>query len=184
MLSRVVLLLPLSIFVVNCSRSKPLPVLGEIPRFELLNQQGKKFDRSALDGKVWVADFIYTNCEGPCPRMSSRMRAIQAATDSSVKLVSFSVDPGRDTPAALAEYGKKFGAEDGRWTFLTGDTDTLNMLDRDAFKLGSITAGLDHSTRFVLIDRKARIRGYYGLMEGDPVSRITKDAAQLEKESG
>ncbi len=168
------------ILLAGCARQKPLPVFGEIPHFELLNQQGRKFDRSALDGHVWVADFIFTNCESSCPRMSSKMHSLQGATDTGVKLVSFTVDPERDTPQALAEYGKKYSADDARWTFLTGDTNTLNRLDHDAFMLGNLS--MDHSTRFVLVDKKGRIRGYYGLFDGDPVSRLAKDAARLETE--
>jgi len=166
----------------GCSH-KPLPILGEIPQFQLLDQQGQKFQRSALDGHVWIADFIYTNCEGPCPRMSSRMHAIQKATKAGVKLVSFSVDPARDTPQALSEYGKKFGADSTRWTFLTGDAAMLDILDHDAFKLGNVGAGLDHSTRFVLVDKKGCIRGYYSLAESDTVSRVAKDADRLEAET-
>jgi len=170
-----------ALLLTGCAE-KPLRVLGEVPAFELTNQQGHKFDRSALDGHVWVADFIFTNCQGPCPRMSSHMRALQNTTDPRVRLVSFTVDPDNDTPPVLEAYGKRFGADDSRWAFLTGDKATLNMLDQDAFKLGTIGAGMDHSTRFVLIDKKARIRGYYGIAEGDPVAKIAKDAARLEKE--
>lgn len=173
----------LSILGVGGCSHKPLPILGEIPRFQLLDQQGQTFDRSALDGHVWIADFIYTNCEGPCPRMSSRMHAIQKATAAGVKLVSFSVDPARDTPQALAEYGRKFAADNARWTFLTGNAATLDMLDHDAFKLGSVGAGLDHSTRFVLVDKKGRIRGYYSLGDSDTVSHVAKDADRLEAET-
>lgn len=169
----------IAIFLAACSREKPLPVFSGIPAFELTSQQGKPFARTALDGHVWVADFIFTHCEGPCPRMTSHMHVLQGKTGGDVKLVSFSVDPTRDTPAVLEEYGKKFGADDTRWTFLTGDAKTLSDLDRDAFKLG-IT--MDHSTRFVLIDKKQRIRGYYGITDGDPVARIARDAARLEKE--
>jgi protein SCO1/2 len=167
----------------GCATQKPLPVLGEIPPFELLNQQGHKFDRSTLDGHVWVADFIYTNCEGPCPRMSSRMHSIQKATSPGIELVSFSVDPERDTPQALAAYGKKFAADDARWNFLTGDAKILDMLDHDAFKLGNLNAAMDHSTRFVLVDKKGRIRGYYSLGDDNTVSRVAKDAARLEAET-
>lgn len=163
-----------------CGRPKPLPVFGEVPQFELTNQQGRKFDRASLQGHVWIADFIFTNCESSCPRMSSKMHSIQKATDSNVRLVSFTVDPARDTPPALEAYGKKYSADESRWTFLTGDPATLNMLDRDAFKLG--TLNMDHSTRFVLIDKQGRIRGYYGLFDGDPVARLKKDAARLETE--
>jgi len=165
----------------GCSH-KPLPVLGDVPPLELTNQRGQPFRRAALDGHVWVADFIYTNCQGPCPRMSSRMHAMQNATGADVRLVSFTVDPDRDTPPVLEAYGRRFGADDARWALLTGSKDTLNALDRDAFKLGTIGAEMDHSTRFVLVDRKGRIRGYYGIAEGDPVQKIAQDAARLEKE--
>ncbi len=172
----------LGLLLASCGSPKPLAVLGEVPPFELTNQQGHQFGRSALDGHVWVADFIFTNCQGPCPRMSSHMRALQNATDPAVRLISFTVDPDNDTPPVLEAYGKRFGADDARWSFLTGDKNTLNTLDQDAFKLGTIGAGLDHSTRFVLVDKKGRIRGYYGIAEGDPVAKISKDAARLEKE--
>jgi protein SCO1/2 len=171
-----------TILLAGCAREKPLPVYGEIPQFELLNQQGQRFDRASLDGHVWVADFIFTNCESSCPRMSSKMHTIQGATGPKVRLVSFSVDPERDTPAALEEYGKKYSADEKRWTFLTGSSATLEMLDHDAFKLGSLS--MDHSTRFVLVDKKGRVRGYYGLFDGDPVARIAKDAARLENDQG
>jgi len=163
----------------SCSR-KPLPVFGEVPKFELTNQQGQKFERASLDGHVWIADFIFTNCESSCPRMSAKMHTIQGETDAGVKLVSFSVDPARDTPPALAEYAKKYQADQSRWTFLTGSPATLEMLDHDAFKLGSLS--MDHSTRFVLIDKAGRVRGYYGLFEDGGVAKLEKDAARLEKE--
>ncbi len=164
----------------GCARDKPLQNFGAIPAFQLTNQQGKPFDRSDLDGHVWVADFVFTNCQGPCPRMSSHMRSLQNSTGPSVKLVSFTVDPDNDTPPVLAAYAQRFGADASRWSFLTGDKTTLNMLDQDAFKLGTIGAGMDHSTRFVLVDKKGRIRGYYGIAEGDPVAKIARDAARLE----
>lgn len=161
---------------------KPLKVYGEVPAFELIDQRGKAFGSAALSGHVWVADFVFTNCEASCPRMSSRMRALQKATDPSVHLVSFTVDPDRDTTPALAAYAEKFSADPARWSFLTGGKDVLNMLDRDAFKLGTVGTEIEHSTRFALVDRRGRIRGYYGIAEGDPVEKISHDAKQLEKE--
>ncbi|MEP6715093.1 MAG: SCO family protein [Terriglobia bacterium] len=168
------------ILLTGCARDKPLQVLGSVPAFQLTNQQGQVFSSSALEGHVWVADFIFTNCQGPCPRMSSHMRALQNKTDAAIQLVSFTVDPDRDTPPVLTAYAKQFGADASRWSFLTGDKATLNTLDRDAFKLGNLGAEMDHSTRFVLVDKKGQIRGYYGIAEGDPVAKIAHDAARLE----
>jgi protein SCO1/2 len=176
------LLLAGCLFLSGCAKQKPLEVFGEVPPFQLTNQQGLAFDRSALDGHVWIADFIFTTCQASCPRMSARMRALEKSADPAVRFVSFTVDPDSDTPPVLAAYAKRFEADDARWAFLTGDKTTLNMLDRDAFKLSSIGVDMDHSTRFVLIDKRARIRGYYGITDDDSMAKISKDAARLEKE--
>lgn len=165
-----------------CSRTpKELPVLGEVAPFHLTSQAGQDFDSASLRGHVWVADFIFTNCEGPCPRMSAYMRALQKATGDlpELKMVSFTVDPQRDTPPVLTEYGKNYSAESGRWFFLTGDPKILNSLDRDSFQLGTVGAAMDHSTRFVLVDAAGKIRGYYGIATGDPVPELAADARRL-----
>jgi protein SCO1/2 len=175
-------LLTICLLLTACSQ-KPLPTFGEIPPFQLTDHLGRPFSSSALAGHVWVADFVFTNCEGPCPRMSSHMRALQGKTDAAVKLISFTVDPARDTPAALAEYAKKFSNDSNRWLLLTGEVATLNMLDQDAFKLGTVGGPIEHSTRFALVDKKGQIRGYYGISDGNPVDKIARDAARLEKET-
>jgi cytochrome oxidase Cu insertion factor (SCO1/SenC/PrrC family) len=162
---------------------KPLKVFGDVPPFQLIDQTGHAFDSSALKGHVWVADFVFTNCEASCPRMSAKMKALQKATDPSVKLISFTVDPDRDTPAALAAYAKRYDADAARWSFLTGAKEALNALDFYAFRLGSIGTDIEHSTRFALVDRQGRIRGYYGIAEGNPVDKIARDAQRLEKEA-
>jgi cytochrome oxidase Cu insertion factor (SCO1/SenC/PrrC family) len=164
------------------SCQKPLKIFGDVPRFQLIDQRGQRFDSSVLNGHVWVADFVFTNCEASCPRMSAKMRALMQATDPSIRLISFTVDPDRDTPQALAAYARRYNADPTRWSFLTGPKDALNAIDQDAFKLGSIGTDIEHSTRFALVDRKGRIRGYYGIAEGNPVDKIAHDAARLEKE--
>lgn len=166
----------------GCAPRKPLQMLGEVPDFQLLDQDGRDFKGASLNGRVWVADFVFTTCQGPCPRMSSHMRQIQDATDPNVQLVSFSVDPENDTPAALSAYAKGFGADPARWHFLTGDKALLGSLGKDTFRLNGVGEGVDHSTRFVLIDAKGRIRGYYSLSDGGVVSKIAADAAALKKE--
>jgi protein SCO1/2 len=167
-----------------CAHKQPLPVLGEVPEFQLVSQSGQPFDRKSLDGKLWVADFFFTTCTGPCPRMSAQMRAVQnrVADLPDVRLVSFSVDPVHDTPAALAEYARRFQAQPGRWFFLTGEPARLHHLGRDAFKLNDVDGSLVHSTRFVLMDRHSRIRGYYRSTDDDFLKRLVEDIRQLHSE--
>jgi protein SCO1/2 len=168
----------------GCAARPELPVYGQIPAFQLIDQTGRSFDRTALDGRIWVADFIFTTCTGPCPRMSSLMRQVQSAAAGvpNVRLVSFSVDPERDTPPVLAQYAQRYRAEEGRWFFLTGARQTLDALDRDAFKLGNVDGSLNHSTRFVLVDRRGRIRGYYGTSDESPVTAVLRDIKRLAAE--
>jgi protein SCO1/2 len=159
----------------GCAGPKPLPVFGWVPPFQLIAQTGQAFDSQSLDGHIWVADFIYTTCNGPCLMMSSRMRRVQMATD--VSLVSFTVDPQHDTAPVLAAYAKHFTADPARWHFLTGDPSRLHELGLGAFKLNSVDGNLTHSTRFVLVDAARRIRGYYL-----DTPQLLRDIRQLERE--
>jgi protein SCO1/2 len=160
----------------GCRRAPDLPVFGSISDFTLTSQDGHEFNSRTLAGKVWVADFFFTSCMGPCPRMGSQMRKIELATKRypNVRLVSFTVDPAHDTPTILAAYSKHFQAEPERWLFLTGAAQTLNRLCRQDFKLGNVDGSLMHSTRFVLVDSQTRIRGYYDTSPPDGHSAIDR----------
>jgi protein SCO1 len=177
----------LAIALVSCSQSRSsLQVYYDVPQFQLTAQDGQAFDSKVLAGKIWVADFIYTTCPGPCPRMTSQMRQVQDAIEKmpDVKLVSFTVDPARDTPAVLAGYAKEHGASAEHWYFLTGAPAALQTLDRDVFKLGNLDASLEHSTRFVLVDRQSRIRGYYETSEAGNIPKLIGDIFALAREKG
>jgi len=164
--------------------SNALPVYFDVPRFQLTAQSGEPFNSSVLAGKIWVADFIYTTCPGPCPRMTSQMREVQDAVEQipDVRLVSFTVDPERDTPRVLAEYARAHRASADRWYFLTGTPAALQTLDRDVFKLGDLNPSLEHSTRFVLVDRRSRIRGYFETSEPGAVAKVIESVRTLARE--
>jgi protein SCO1/2 len=170
--------------VTACSRAPKLDVYGNVPRFALTSQDGRPFDSSVLAGKIWVADFIYTTCPGPCPRMTSQMHEVQNAVSDlpDVRIVSFTIDPKTDTPPVLADYAKEHGASAGIWYFLTGPVPTLQMLDRDAFKLGNVDATLEHSTRFVLVDRAGQIRAYYDTSQPEAIKKVISDVRALARE--
>ncbi len=163
--------------------SRELPHIGIVPAFQLVDQNGESYGSQQLLGKIWIADFIYSTCPGPCPLISSRMGDLQKPLrDTDVKLVSFSVDPQHDTPAVLREYAAKLDAQPGRWHFLTGDKNTIYRLSREGFKLATAEGGAEgpiHSTRLVLIDRSGMIRGYYDATDADAVTRLLADTSHL-----
>jgi protein SCO1/2 len=182
---KLVVLSALIFSLTACIRhTSSLPVYYDVPAFDLIAQNGQPFHSAVLSGKIWVADFIYTTCPGPCPRMTSQMHEVQNAIGKmpDVKLVSFTVDPARDTPLVLADYAKIHGASSEHWYFLTGPEATLQRLDRDVFKLGNLDTSMQHSTRFVLIDRQSRIRGYYDTSESRSIPGLIDDIYALARE--
>jgi protein SCO1 len=169
----------------SCVKPAPLPEIGYVPEFTLVSDTGAPFDSHALDGHIWVADFIYTNCDGPCPMMSTHMRRLQDQTAvefPDVRFVSFTVDPTRDTPEALAAYAKRYKRDASRWFFLTGETAKLNEVSLNAFKLNSVDGSMSHSTRFALVDRSRHIRGYYVTGEDGFMPKLMHDIRQLERD--
>src|SRR5256884_4925610 len=182
------LLLWLRQLEVKALRQRTVSSYGTVPSFQLTNQNGQPFGSVQLAGKIWIADFIYTTCPGPCPMISSRMSELQKPLEKTdVHLVSFSVDPEKDTPAVLRSYAERLQAEPGRWDFLTGAQSAIFKLSHDGFQLagsdGSDAQGIPvHSTRMVLVDRRGEIRGYYDATEADAVTKLLADTNHLLRE--
>src|SRR5258707_1484705 len=182
------LLLWLRQLEVNALRQRTVSSYGTVPEFVLLNQDGKNFGSAQLRGKIWIADFIYTTCPGPCPMISSRMSELQKPLEKTdVHLVSFSVDPEKDTPQVLRGYADKLQADPARWDFVTGPKSAIYKLSHDGFKLavsdGSGEQGVPvHSTRMVLVDRHGDIRGYYDSTEADAITKLVADTSHLLRE--
>ena len=153
-----------------------------------MNQDAQPFGSAQLRGKIWIADFIFTSCPGPCPIISTRMSELQKPLEKTdVHLVSFTVDPEKDTPEVLREYAGKLQAQPARWDFLTGPRARIYSLSHDGFKLGVAedddgTGTPVHSTRAVLVDRRGAIRGYYDLLEADAVTKLLADTNHLLRE--
>lgn len=167
------------------------PVYGKVPYFLLTDQRSERLGSADLKGKLWIANFIFTRCAGPCPLMSAHMRSLQEDFESTedVHLVSFSVDPDYDTPPVLSEYALRFRANPEKWAFLTGDKTEIFDLSQHAFHLGasdvpeedrkSVGQSVMHSQKFILVDRAGRIRGYYDSTQAEQLKKLKLDARSL-----
>ena len=170
-----------------CAKREPLPVLGSVPAFELTNQAGAPYSSKTLDGKVWVANFVFTRCPTICPLFTAKMASIQKKTGNELNLVSFTVDPEFDTAEKLGEYATKFHATP-RWTFLTGERAKIEavvvkgMMQAMVKGDGSLMS-IGHGSYFVLVDRKQAIRGFYRFSDEGSVVRVLRDAAALTAET-
>jgi protein SCO1/2 len=152
---------------------EPPPVMGEIPAFSLVDQDGNPFGSEDLSGSVYVANFFFTSCSTICPPM---MRAVAGLRDryrdegiEGVRLVSITVDPETDTAERLADYAARYSAEPPRWTLLTGDPEEIRRVAVEGFRtaMGDRVEVADgffdiaHSGKLVLVDGQGRVRGYY-----------------------
>ncbi|MEK7755650.1 MAG: SCO family protein, partial [Planctomycetota bacterium] len=138
----------------------PLLIGPTVPEFSLIGADGRTITKSDLSGRVWLADFVFTRCSGPCPTLSARMQSLQSALADhpEVKLVTFTLDPKNDTPSVMADYAKRFHADPNRWWFLTGDDEAaMHNLVEKGLKQTVIPAKDDrpiiHSVYIIVIDK-------------------------------
>lgn len=168
------------------------PRFGRLPAFTLRDHAGQPVTLGGLKGKIWVADFIFTHCAGACPAMTARMARLEREVPDEVAFVSFTVDPGQDTPEVLARYAAAF-KPGPRWLFVTGPQKGLYALSTDGFKLAAMEvppeeskAGGDgpflHSSKFVLVDRGGEIRGYYDSTDEDEMLKLEADIGRIQNE--
>lgn len=170
-------------------RNPPLPVIGTVPDFSLVSSERETIERNDLLGHPWVVDLMFTSCAGVCPRMTTEMARLESGAGDipEAKFVSISVDPERDTPEVLAAYAKKLGVGSERWFFLTGSQEEVHALASAGLYLPTEQGDPDqgqeaviHSSRFVLIDREGRIRGYYDSRDTDALLRLRTDLRRVD----
>lgn len=184
-----------------------LGMYGDVPDFALAERSGRTITRADLLSLVWLANFIYTQCE-TCPLQSAVVARLQAefAGARDLRFVSITVDPERDTVAVLARYAERYGADPLRWWFLTGDKRAIYRLAKEGFRLGVVdpapSAGLHrwlapapafatrgsrglvmHSSRLVLVDRQARIRAYHLPNDERSLGRLRRNLHALVREA-
>jgi protein SCO1 len=165
------------------------PLDYPVNEFKAVTQENEPFEKKNLDGKIWVADFIFTNCADVCPPMTANMTKLQKMVDEeelkNVEFVSFSVDPTVDTPEKLTEYAKNFGLKDDNWTFLTGySQEFIETYARETFKtLGKKPQEGDqviHQTYFFLVGPDEKVKKIYDGYQEVPYDEMISDIKALQ----
>ncbi|KSU62648.1 cysteine ABC transporter ATP-binding protein [[Bacillus] enclensis] len=187
-----VVMAAVGILLAGCSNSDfQAETNYEIADFNYTNQQNEKVSLKDLEGKVWIADFIFTNCETVCPPMTFNLTKLQKelkkAGVEDYKIVSFSVDPENDTPQALKEYISGYEADSGKWELLTGyKFEEIKDFAEHSFK--TIVAKdpnsdqVIHQTSFFLVNQEGVVVKNYSGNSDVPYDEITSDMKTLIKE--
>ena len=157
----------------------------QIPPFQFTNQEGKNFGTEQLQNKMWVANFIFTRCPGPCLQMTKKMAELQKklGANSPIQLVSFTVDPDYDQAPVMKAYGQSNGANWNQWTFVTGSRAEMHGFIEKGFKLSVAEATPEeepdsgpfiHSTMFVVVGPDGKTLGYIDGADPDFILRMEK----------
>jgi cytochrome oxidase Cu insertion factor (SCO1/SenC/PrrC family) len=162
------------------------PAAG-IADFAFTDRSGETITKNDLLGKPWVTGFVFTACAGPCPRVSLAMQTIQKRYDDQpVNLVTFTVDPKRDTPEVLAKYADFYEADPEQWFFLTGDRDELYGLINGSFLMPvkedeNPEPGFEiiHTTNLCLVDATGRVVGKYNSVKDADMALLRRDLDRL-----
>jgi protein SCO1/2 len=179
-----------------------LPVFGEkkasgmdttyhtIRPFFFKNQYNEPVTESTTKNKIYVADFFFATCQSICPEMSTQLVQVQEAfkNDSSVLILSHTVNPMHDTVEVLNGYAQSYGAIKGKWHFLTGNKKDIYALAKDSYLVNALEddgtpEGFLHSELFMLIDTYGRIRGTYDGTDPVAVRKLIADIKLLKKET-
>jgi protein SCO1/2 len=171
-----------------CSSKIPDPLNWKLDEFTYTDQQNEPFGLSDLKGKVWIADFIFTNCETVCPPMTANMAKLQKemkAEGLEVDFVSFSVDPENDTPEVLTEYMKTYDADLSDWHLLTGyEQEQIEQFALKQFKtivqMPKQSDQVIHGTDFYLVDQEGKVMKTYSGVSDTPYDEIIKHVKALQ----
>lgn len=150
--------------------------------FTLTSQLGTSVTGRDLRGRIHVASFMFTRCTAICPALVRQLKRVQG---EDVRLVSYSVTPDLDTPAALAAYGAREGIDPARWLLLTGDRETTFRLARDFYfaddrRVEPSSGGFLHTEKVLLVDEQGRLRGVYNGTVPFDVERLLTDIRSLQ----
>ena len=150
----------------------------DVGEFVFTTQKGKKFSSTSLKGKIWVGSIFYATCPGTCRIQNTRVAELQNEFgEKGVEFVSITCDPDKDTPSALNDYSKMFGAQADKWHFLTGDFELARKIGEKKF--GITVLPQTHSDRLVLFGKDGAMAGRYRSLEPEQFTRLKEEIRKL-----
>lgn len=176
---------------IDTSKSR-LPVLSDVKPFEFERQDGKHITEKSTEGKVYVAEFFFTTCQGICPKMNTNMRKVYETfkQEPDFLILSHTVDPANDSIPRLKKYADSLKADIRNWWFLTGTKSSLYKTARESYILDdpknnafNIDEQFIHTQFFALVDKNGQVRGIYDGLKNSEMEKLTTDIKDLLKEN-
>lgn len=163
-----------------------------ISSFSFTDQHGNPITEKDIEGKIHVANFIFTSCGSICPVMTQHMKLVQEkfGDNPNVVILSYSVTPWIDNVSRLKKYADDNDISSLNWHLLTGNKSEIYALARQSYfaeeDLGFTKDSTEflHTEHVLLIDQSKRIRGIYNGTLQLEIEQMIKDVNELVKEDG
>lgn len=195
-------LLLVIILAIGCKDQAPktLPILGKktildgkevdhkIPNWNFMNQDSAMVTNNDLSDVVYITDVFFRSCPTICPKTMREMKRIytEFQDNPQVKLVSFTIDPVRDSPALLKQYANNLDVNTDKWWFLHGEKDETYDLAADyfntAYEDADVPGGFNHSGKLILTDKNGHIRSFSEGTDPDETPKLIRDIKILLEE--
>ena len=164
-----------------------------VPNFSFLNQDKKRITQEDYEGTIYISNFFFTRCPDICIDMSNQLLRVQESFKhrKDIKILSHSIDHYQDTAEVLKEYAELYQADSTIWNFVYGSKEDIEFIAKCgyfiAYSLGDSlinenVQNFTHSDKFVLIDKKSRIRGFYSGIDRKEVDRLITEINILLQE--
>ena len=175
------------LLVLSACSGETQPMGKEVAPFSFIDQNEEPFGTDNLKGTVWVASFVFTNCETVCPPMMYEIASLQKTFEEEglqVELVSFSVDPEVDSPDDLQEYVQQFTNNESNWHMLTGySQEKIESFAREQFQTivqkPDTSNQVIHGTNFYLVDDQGYVLNEYNYMDESYIEEMAEDIKEI-----
>lgn len=142
------------------------------PNVELTTHEGKKvrFYDDLIKDKIVVINFMYADCEGICPTITSNLvkaqKLLGERVGRNIFMYSLTLRPEKDTPEALKHYAKMHGVKRG-WLFLTGKPEDIERLRRSlGFSTSNQKLDKDRTNHVGMVKYGNERRQWWGMCPG------------------
>ena len=165
-------------------------VAHRIADFSFINEENRVITQKDIEGKIHVANFIFTSCGSICPVMTRNLKLVSDSLkdDQNLVLLSYSVTPWIDSATVLKKYKERNKIENPNWYFLTGNKNEIYRLARQSYfaeediGFSKDSSEFLHTEHFILVDKTKRIRGIYNGTLALEMQKIIEDIRALEEE--
>lgn len=185
---RYIIYIVVSLLILSACSGEQQPTGQKVEPFSFVDQNERDYGTDDLKGTVWIASFIFTNCDTVCPPMMFELASLQKQfeeEDLQVEIVSFTVDPKVDSPDVLQQYIQQFTDTESNWHMLSGySQEEIEKFAREQFQTivqkPDTSDQVIHGSNFYIVDDQGYVLNEYNYIDESYAENMIKDIKKIQ----